>query len=166
MGNTILLALSVLFSGLSLVLLLTVISALITSPENRANTLDAHKSNNGTNILTALKIWIWEKQDNFVGYLKIKESGLDNRGKKRYLIVFILIGVALSLSSLFWHYEKDTKPFIKTSSASKSKLNHSMEKLSPDSVIMINEDDVQALKKLKEFTKTDTLNEKDIPKIW
>ena len=41
-----------------------------------------------------------------------------------------------------------------------------MEKLNPDSVIMLNDDDVQALKRLKEFTKTDTLNEKDIPKIW
>lgn len=166
MGSTILLALSVLFSGLSLVLLLTVISALITSPENRANTLDAHKSNNGTNILTALKIWIWAKQDKLVGYLKVKESGLDKRGKKIYLVGFIVIGVALSLSSLFWHYEKDTKPFIKTSSASKSKLNQSMVRLSPDSVIMLNENDVQALKQLKEFTKTDTLSEKDIPKIW
>lgn len=148
-----------------LVMLFIITSALITSPEKRFSTASNPTPEGETNMISALKIWTWEKQDRLVNYLSRRDNELSKSAKMKYLGLFCILGIAFSLTSLFWDYQPEKKPFIKQATINAPPAETEKAK-SNDSVIILDQEDARALKQLKEFTKTDTLKENEIPKIW
>jgi len=163
--GTILLALSFLLYSIALVIVFTIISALITLPENRLIPTNENGSPR-LSILVSLKIWVWGKQDSFVHLLVRKESNLNKPAKTKYLIFFCISGMTLCMISVLWNYNSNEEPNKKVSKLKDRNQQDLANTYPTDSVILINQGDIKALEQLRKFTKTDSLKDSQIPKIW